>query len=61
MYALRFDGFVQYGVYKSLKEAKEAYNRAVKNPMLYEYDCIVVELDGRKVVRVLSVEELTSR
>jgi len=57
MYALRFDGFVQYA-YETLTEAREAYKRAVKNTLLYEHDCAVVELDGRKVVRVLSFEEL---
>lgn len=57
MYALRLDGFVQYA-YATLDEVREAYKRAVKNTLLYEYDCAVVELDGRKVVRVLSFEEL---
>lgn len=57
MFALRFDGFVQnHIVYKTLEEAKEAYDKAVKNSLLYEYDCCVVELDENKnSKRVVSV------
>lgn len=60
MFALRFDGFVQnHIVYKTLAEAKEAYERCVKNTLLYEYDCCVIELDENKnTKRRVSVEEL---
>ena len=61
MYALRFDGLVQYIRYKTLDEVREAYKRAVKNTLLYEYDCSVVKMDYAyciRVIRVLSFEEL---
>jgi hypothetical protein len=59
MYALRFDGFIQSSVYHTVEDAKIAYNSAVKNTLLYEYDCAVVMIDdSRKVIRVLSFEEL---
>lgn len=58
MYALRFDGFVQYGTFTSINDAKVAYRRAVRNTLLYEYDCAVVEIADGRVVRVLSFEEL---
>jgi hypothetical protein len=63
MYALRFDGFIQYSVYGTLEEAKTAYASAVKNTLLYEYDCVIVEVEvsqsGQvKAIRTLSFEEL---
>jgi hypothetical protein len=58
-YALRFDGFIQSAVYHTIEDAKIAYRSAVKNKFLYEYDCAVVQIDdSRKVIRVLSFEEL---
>lgn len=57
-YALRFDGFLQYIHYDSIDDVREAYKRAVKNTLLYEYDCAVVEIVDGKVVRTVSFEEL---
>jgi len=62
MYALRFDGFIQYSVYGTLEEAKTAYASAVKNTLLYEYDCAIVEVEVSqsghvKAIRTLSFEE----
>lgn len=59
MYALRYDGFVQdHRQYDSLEQIREIYNRDVRNTLLYEYDCAVVEIVDGKVVRTLSFEEL---
>ena len=59
MYALRYDGFVQdHRQCDSLEQVKEIYNRDVRNTLLYEYDCAVVEIVDGKVVRTLSFEEL---
>jgi hypothetical protein len=54
MFALRFDGFVQSATYATLAEAQEAFSVAVKNRFLYEYDCVIVEInENRKTVRVV--------
>jgi len=54
MFALRFDGFIQSATYATLAEAKEAWNTAIKNRFLYEYDCVIVEInENRKTVRVV--------
>jgi hypothetical protein len=63
MYALRYDGFIQHIIYDNLEDAKKAYKRDVKNTLLYEYDCAVVEVEvftsGKvKTIRTLSFEEL---
>lgn len=59
MYALRYDGFVQdHRLYDSLDEIRDIYKRSVKNTLLYEYDCAVVEIVDGKVVRIVSFEEL---
>jgi hypothetical protein len=62
MYALRFDGFIQWSVYGTLEEAKTAYASAVKNTWLYEYDCAIVEVEVSRpgqirAIRTLSFEE----
>jgi hypothetical protein len=54
MFALRFDGFIQSATYATLAEAQEALKIASKNRFLYEYDCVIVEIDeNRKSIRVV--------
>ena len=53
MFALRFDGFIQSGIYTSLDSALEACRACVKSS-LYQYDLAVVEIDSnRKTIRTI--------
>lgn len=59
IFAIAFDGFIQYARYNNLEDAKAVWKRDIKNRLLYEYDCSVYELDSNgKIIRVVSFEEL---
>lgn len=61
MFALMFDGFVQGYRFDDFAAAKSAWIVASNNPLLYEYDCALVEVDNvGKIVRRISYQELTS-
>lgn len=60
-FVIAFDGFIQdYRLYDTISEAKETWEKNIKNSLLYEYDCSVYEIDENKnMVRRVSYEELT--
>jgi len=60
-FVIAFDGFIQdYRLYDTISEAKETWEKNIKNSLLYQYDCSVYEIDENKnMVRRVSYEELT--
>ena len=54
MFALRFDGFIQCVIYTTIDDVITAWKNARKNRSLYEYDCVIVEIDkNRQTIRVV--------
>lgn len=60
-FVIAFDGFIQdYRLYDTISEAKETWEKNIKNSLLYQYDCSVYEIDENKnIIRRMSYEELT--
>ena len=60
-FVIAFDGFIQdYRLYDTISEAKETWEKNIKNSLLYQYDCSVYEIDENKnMVRRVSYQELT--
>ncbi len=59
MFAVAYDGFVQYGRYATVEEARVRWEKDIKNKWLYEYDCSVYELDeNEKIVRKVPFADL---
>lgn len=60
-FVIAFDGFIQdYRLYDTISEAKETWEKNIKNSLLYQYDCSVYEIDENKnIIRRVSYEELT--
>lgn len=60
-FVIAFDGFIQdYRLYDTISQAKETWEKNIKNSLLYQYDCSVYEIDENKnIVRRVSYEELT--
>ena len=61
-FVIAFDGFIQdYRLYDTISEAKETWEKNIKNSLLYQYDCSVYEIDENKnMVRRVSYEELNA-
>lgn len=61
-FVIAFDGFIQdYRLYDTISEAKETWEKNIKNSLLYQYDCSVYEIDENKnVIRRVSYAELTA-
>ena len=61
-FVIAFDGFIQdYRLYDTISEAKETWEKNIKNSLLYQYDCSVYEIDENKnMVRRVSYAELTT-
>jgi hypothetical protein len=61
-FVIAFDGFIQdYRLYDTISEAKETWEKNIKNSLLYQYDCSVYEIDEHKnILRRVSYEELNA-
>ena len=61
-FVIAFDGFIQdYRLYDTISEAKETWEKNIKNSLLYQYDCSVYEIDENKnILRRVSYEELNA-